>query len=389
MALRAGDHLGPYRLESALGEGGIGEVWKAREMATGRSVALRFLPAPPPDEPHRFARFERDVRILSSLNHPNIARIHRLIDVDRVRALASEWVDAPSLAERLSRGAILIKETLPIVAQIANAIGAAHARDVVHGNLKPANIKLRPDGTVKVLDLGIVEVFEPEGAPSRAETIPSASARLLSVVTGTAAYVSPEQVRGAHADSRTDVWAFGCVLFEMLTGKPAFGAADLAETMDLVSSSEPEWTLLPPAMPSSLDRVVRCCLAKDAALRFQRLTDVLAPIREAIGEQGAVEAFLRQSPLRRMSHVRVEPRWTTDIWPEIEKELPALKRWASSRLPRDFEIDVEDLVHDVAIYVIGRLEYLGPDHRGAIAAFLRQAVALRILDIRRAHSRQF
>jgi DNA-directed RNA polymerase specialized sigma24 family protein len=175
----------------------------------------------------------------------------------------------------------------------------------------------------------------------------------------------------------------------MLTGKPAFVAADLAETMDLVSSSEPEWTLLPPAIPSSLDRVVRRCLAKDKALRFQRLTDVLAPIREAIGEEGAVEAFLRQSPLRRMSHVRVEPRWTTDIWPEIEKELPRLKRWAFSRLPPGYEIDVEDLVHDVAVYVARRLDYLGPAPRAAIAAFLRHAIALRIIDIRRARAGQF
>jgi RNA polymerase sigma-70 factor (ECF subfamily) len=174
----------------------------------------------------------------------------------------------------------------------------------------------------------------------------------------------------------------------MLTGTPAFVGADHIETMALVSSAEPEWTLLPPATPSSLERVVRGCLAKDRALRFQRLTDVLAPIREAIGEEGAVEAFLRQSPLRRMSHLRVEPRWTSDIWAEIEKHLPGLKRWAAGRLPRDSGIDTDDLVHDAAIQSARTLERFGPGDRSVVAAFLRQVVMRRVLDIRRARSRE-
>ena len=300
MKLRPHGRIGSYELESAIGEGGLGEVWKAHDTSTGRLVALRILPTPPPRDPLRFARFDEDVRRLTSLRHPNVAHVYELVEVDDVRALACEWVAGDSLATRIALGPIPVDEATRIIAQVANGLAAAHARDLVHGDIKPSNITLCLDGVVKIVDLGLVEVYEPVDLIPPSDIRPAPSARLLGAITGTSAYMSPEQIAGHAADSRADVWAFGCVLYEMLTGTSAFAADDLVDTMARVTGSEPEWTLIPPATPASLVQLLRRCLEKDAARRIQRLTEAFSSSREAIGEDGAAQAFLRQSTLKRM-----------------------------------------------------------------------------------------
>jgi serine/threonine protein kinase/DNA-directed RNA polymerase specialized sigma subunit len=301
VTLHVRDKFGPFEIESAIGEGGLGEVWKARDTATGRPVALRLLPSAPPGDPSRFARFERDVRVLSWLNHPNVATVYGLLDAGTSRVLASEWVDGPSLAERIAQGPMPLEQALVIAAQIADALGAAHDHGVVHADVKPSNIKLCADDTVKVLDFALAEVFEPEPTSDSLDSIPSSTARLMGVITGTSAYMSPEQVQGARADTRSDVWAFGCVLYEMLTGRLAFAADDLTETMALVISGEPEWTLMPVTTPSLITRIVRKCLSKDVSVRYRDLTNLSASIREAIDQEDAFEAFIRQSAIDRIA----------------------------------------------------------------------------------------
>jgi serine/threonine protein kinase len=284
--LRPHGRLGLYELESLVSEGGLGEVWKAHHTTSGRLVALRILPSPPPGDPFRFTRFEHDVAKLTALRHVNIAKAYELVDVDSVRALVFEWVSGESLASRMASGPLAIDEAVEVIEQVAKGLVAAHARDLVHGDVKPSNIVLCPNDTVKILDLGLIEIYEP-GSMRQPGVAPEHSARLLGAITGTTAYFSPEQILGRAADSRSDVWAFGCVLYEILTGTPAFAADDFTDTMALVSSAEPEWTLVPPATPAPLVDVLRRCLKKDAAQRFQRMTDALAPIRITAGEEDA------------------------------------------------------------------------------------------------------
>jgi serine/threonine protein kinase len=367
-----------------MGEGGLGDVWKAHDTTNGRLVALRILPTPPPGDPFRFARFDDDIRKVIRLRHPNVARTYELIDGDQVRALACEWVSGESLANRIAAGPIPVDEAIRIIAQVANGLGAAHSRDLVHGDVKPSNIRLRADGAVKVIDLGLLEVYEPAGMMPPSDVRPAPSARLLGAITGTAAYMSPEQIAGHAADNHADVWAFGCVLYEMLTGKPAFGVEDLSETMARVAGTEPEWTLIPPAAPISLVRMLRRCLEKDARRRFQRLTEVLGPIRSTIGEEGAVEAFLRQSTLRRMPPGHVEPEWSEQEWIEsVLKVIPSLRRWASGRLPRGLPEDTDDLIQEAIADILKKVGR-GPSYPSdALSAYLRRNLAIRIRDVMR------
>jgi serine/threonine protein kinase len=341
--LRPHGRLGSYELESAIGEGGLGEVWKAHDTSSGRLVALRILPAPPPGDPFRFARFDEDIRKLMALRHPNVAQVYELIDGDGVRALACEWIDGDSLAKRIAAGPIPVDDVTRIIAQVANGLGAAHARDLLHGDIKPSNITLCPDGVVKVVDLGLVEIYDRGDLMNSSDVRPAPSARLLGAITGTAAYMSPEQIAGHAADSRADVWAFGCVLYEMLTGKPAFGGDDVNDTMARVTRSEPEWALIPPTTPVPLVDVLRRCLKKDAAQRFQRMPDVLASIKMTTGEEeddlasdanvfrprhpGALSAYLRQSVLNRIRDEIRRPRRSGEEAPDDVLDMTTLGRY--------------------------------------------------------------
>jgi serine/threonine-protein kinase len=276
LALASGTRLGPYEVIAPIGAGGMGEVYRARDPKLNRDVALKILPDTFSADPDRLARFQREAQVLAALNHPNIAAIHGFEDSGRTRALVLELVDGPTLADRIAEGPIALDEALPIARQIAEALESAHEQGIVHRDLKPANIKLRADGTVKVLDFGLAKLADPVGssaaAVSQSPTI-TTPAQMTGVGTllGTAAYMSPEQAKGRPADKRSDVWAFGCVLFEMLSGRRAFEGEDVSDTLASVLRAEPDWSALPADTPPAVQTMIRRCLEKD---RRRRIADL-------------------------------------------------------------------------------------------------------------------
>jgi eukaryotic-like serine/threonine-protein kinase len=275
-SLGPGTRIGPYEIVSSIGAGGMGEVYRARDTRLKRDVAIKILPESFAVDPERLARFQREAEVLASLNHPNIAHVYGLEQADGVQALVMELVEGPTLADRIAQGPIPVDEALPIAKQIAEALEAAHEQGIIHRDLKPANIKITPNGDVKVLDFGLAKALEPVGATGRDATLsPTITSPAMitgvGVLLGTAAYMSPEQARGKAVDKRSDIWAFGCVLYEMLTGRRAFEGEDVADTLASVLKAEPNWSALPPEVPVSIRTLLAGCLAKD---RRQRIADV-------------------------------------------------------------------------------------------------------------------
>ncbi len=293
MPLTAGTRLGPYEITAQIGVGGMGEVYRARDTKLDRDVAIKVLPASLAGDPDRIARFQREAKTLASLNHPNIAQIHGLDESKGVHALVMELVEGPTLADRITQGAIPVDEALPIAKQIAEALEAAHEQGIIHRDLKPANVKLRPDGVVKVLDFGLAKALQPTDAMSpgmsQAPTITTPAMTQAGMILGTAAYMSPEQARGKTIDKRADIWAFGCVLFEMLTAKRAFAGEDVTDTLAAVVRSEPPWDGLPDTVSPTLRVYLRRCLQKDPK---QRVPDIAA-MRLAL--EGAFETGASQT----------------------------------------------------------------------------------------------
>jgi serine/threonine-protein kinase len=298
--LQPGAALGPFRIDALLGAGGMGEVYRARDTKLNRDVALKVLPESFTADPDRVARFTREAHVLASLSHPNIAAIHGFEDSGEVHALVLELVEGATLADRLARGPLVLAEALPIARQIADALAVAHEHGVVHRDLKPANVKVCDDGTVKVLDFGLAKPVQaakstqPEyGYPAHAPQSPSVMSPVSPVVTadgailGTAAYMSPEQVKGRSADRRSDVWAFGCVLYEMLAGKRAFGGEDVSDTLAVVLTGQPDWTALPAETPTAIRRLLRRALEKDPRRRLSDMADARLEIEEAQEHTGA------------------------------------------------------------------------------------------------------
>jgi serine/threonine-protein kinase len=284
MALEPGTRIGPYEITSLLGVGGMGEVYRARDRRLGRDVALKTLPSDFRADPERLVRFEREARSLAAINHPHIAAIYGLEESRDIRALVLEFVDGETLAARIARSAIPLAEALSIARQIATAIEAAHERGIVHRDLKPANVQLTPNGTVKVLDLGLARITEAAGCMpllEQAATVTSATA--VGMVLGTAAYMSPEQARGTAADGRSDIWAQGCILFEMLAGQQPFRGTSLVDILAGVLEREPEWSRLPP-IPQALRRLLERCLRKNARQRLQHSGDLRIELEEIAEE---------------------------------------------------------------------------------------------------------
>jgi serine/threonine protein kinase/Tol biopolymer transport system component len=281
VALTTGSRIGPYEIRSPLGEGGMGVVFRALDTKLHREVALKLLPDHFVDDPEHLARFRREAQVLASLNHPNIAQIHGLEDSTPQTCIVMELVEGETLQERLKRGPIPIPEALRIAAEIASAVEAAHQRGIIHRDLKPANIKVKREGNVKVLDFGLAKSYQ-NGQSSTVSSSPTVlSASVPGVIMGTAAYMSPEQAAGRGADRTTDVWAFGCVLYEMLVGRPAFDGGTVSEILAAVLKSEPDWDRLSAATPQTIRRLLRRCLQKDRQFRQRDIGDVRLEIIEA------------------------------------------------------------------------------------------------------------
>src|SRR6185295_12273874 len=260
----------------------MGLVYRARDTKLNRDVALKVLPDSFASDPDRLARFTREAQTLASLNHPNIAHIHGFEESNGVRALVMELVEGDDLSQRIARGPIPIDEALPIAKQIAEALEAAHEKGIIHRDLKPANIKITPQGQVKVLDFGLAKAFAGEAAAANLSNSPTLSmaATNAGVILGTAAYMSPEQAKGKETDRTTDIWAFGCVLYEMLTGRSVFEGETLGEILGSVFKAEPDWNRLPVETPTAIRRLLGRCLQKDRNLRLQHAGDARLDILE-------------------------------------------------------------------------------------------------------------
>ena len=268
--LAPGSQLGPFRIESLLGAGGMGEVYRAYDTKLHRAVAIKVLPDFFAQDPNRLARFEEEARALAALNHPHVGAIYGLEESAGVAALVLELVEGPTLAERLAVGPLPFDEVVWIARQLAEGLEAAHERGIVHRDLKPANIKITPDGNVKILDFGLAKTAgSPPGAALTPSTTSPRDATQFGVVLGTVGYMSPEQARGQAVDKRTDIWAFGCVLFEMCAHQPPFAGATISDAQAAVIEREPDWELLRAGTPANLVRLLRRCLTKDPKLRLR------------------------------------------------------------------------------------------------------------------------
>ncbi len=294
MTLSGGTRLGPYEIVVPLGAGGMGEVYRARDTRLGRDVAIKVVPDTFAADAERLARFEREARLLAALNHPNIASIYGLEPSGASRALVMELVEGPTLADRIAQGALPLDEALPIAKQIAEALEFAHDGGIVHRDLKPANVKVRADGTVKVLDVGLARALEGDGAAASGASLslsPTLTQRMTGaeVILGTAAYMSPEQAKGKSADRRADIWAFGVVLFEMLTGQRLFEGETASETLASVMKDEVRWSRLPASVPPRIRRLLERCLTRDPRRRLQSIGEARIVIEGGGGAAAEVE----------------------------------------------------------------------------------------------------
>jgi serine/threonine protein kinase/Tol biopolymer transport system component len=373
-----GRRLGVYQLHERVGAGGMGEVYRARDTRLQRDVAVKILPEAFAADGTRRARFEREALVLASLNHPNIATIHGIEDEDGVHALVMELVDGETLADRIMRGAVPISEALAIARQIADALDAAHERGIVHRDLKPANIKLTSSGLVKVLDFGLAKAIAEDDVGSDASQVATATLRATQAgrVVGTPAYMSPEQMRGQPVDKRTDIWAFGCVLYEMVTGRPAFARQTMSDTIAAILEREPEWDVVRATAPVPVRALLKHCLAKDARRRLRDIADARIQIEEILAEAPA--APLMDVPRRR----------SYPLWGSLALGVLAVAAGVAAYLlatrstlaptPVQLTLSFTGQMNDVAITSVpspspdgGRFVFIGTNEKGARSLWIR------------------
>jgi Tol biopolymer transport system component len=348
LAFASGTRVGVYEVSAPIGEGGMGQVYRATDTTLGRQVAIKILPDAFASDPERLARFEREAKTLASLNHPHIAAIYGFEKSAGMHALVMELVEGEDLSQRIARGAIPFDEALPIATQIADALEAAHEQGIIHRDLKPANIKVRSDGTVKVLDFGLAKAMEPAAASSpnlsMSPTITSPAMTRAGMILGTAAYMSPEQARGKAVDRRADIWAFGAVLYEMLTGKRAFEDEDVSMTLSKVLQREPSFDALPPSVPASASQAIRVCLRKDPKQRAGDIRDVRLALEgafETVSPQTAAMTTL--TPSRgRLGLVGVTALAVAAVIVAIAAAIPTVRhlRETPPPLPLETRVDI-------------------------------------------------
>src|SRR5262245_13172383 len=310
MPLTPGSRLGDYEIVALLGAGGMGEVWRARDVTLERHVAIKVLPAAFTSDRERLARFEREAKVLASLNHPHVASIHGLHEADGQRFLSMELVEGEDLAQRLARGRIPVDETINIARQVVEALEYAHDRGIVHRDLKPANIRVTPEGEVKVLDYGLAKAMAGDPTSSGAYSTPTMLPTVTSagtaagVILGTAAYMSPEQARGRPVDRRADIWAFGCVLWEMLTGSRPFDGETVTDVLAAVLTREPAPAFMPPGTPHAVRRLLKRCMDKDPRARLRDIGEA----RIILNSPAAEETVIAAAPVP-SGTTRVRPIW--------------------------------------------------------------------------------
>ncbi len=285
-----GKTLSHYKVLEKIGQGGMGEVYRAEDTNLSREVAIKVLPEQFTQDPQRLARFEREAKLLASLNHPNIAAIHSFEHADDIHFLVLELVPGETLQERVAKGPLPVEEALEVCRQIAEGVEAAHEKGVIHRDLKPANVKVNPEGKVKILDFGLAKAFEEEISPddmSQSSTLTEEMTR-AGVILGTAAYMSPEQAKGKPVDKRADIFAFGAVLYELLTGKRTFEGETITETIAAVLKSEPDWEKLPSDTPGRIKELLDDCLQKEVRDRPHDISHTRIQIKKALSEPAAV-----------------------------------------------------------------------------------------------------
>ena len=315
-------HIGPYAVDAEIGRGGMGVVYRATDTRLGRAVAIKALPEDVAQDSERLARFEREAKLLASLSHQNIATLFGLEEHDGERYLVMELAEGDTLAELIDKGPILIDDALEYALQIADGLEAAHERGVIHRDLKPANVMVSPEGRVKILDFGLAKASQPEVTDDTLAQSPTVTAPMTAAGTilGTAAYMSPEQVRGRAVDTRADIWAFGVVLWEMLVGRRLFEADSTSDVLAGVLRDTPDWEVLPGNLPSGVDRLLRRCLRRDPAKRLRHIGDARLELEEASEEPPSDEAGVPSG--FRSAETLTEGKWTltTDVCRHLNRE---------------------------------------------------------------------
>jgi serine/threonine-protein kinase len=373
VALTPGTRLGPYEVAVQIGAGGMGEVYRAIDTNLKRAVAIKVLPVSVAADGERLARFQREAELLAALNHPNIASIYGLEKSGPATALVMELVEGPTLAEVIARGAIPIADALPLARQIAEALDAAHGQGIIHRDLKPANIKVRADGTVKVLDFGLAKALDPvadaglqaQGGLTQS-TITSPAMTRAGMILGTAAYMSPEQAKGRTVDKRSDVWAFGVVLYEMLTGQRPFKGDDVPETLASVLTRQPDWTTLPAATPPLIRRLLRRCLEKDRTRRLADIADARLDIDDALSDADVDAPAARSIP-----RTRERLAWASSLL-LVGLTAAAIAAWAS----RPTSVPVETTRTILSVAPTGEASGANPLEQRVGARPTRTSVAL-------------
>jgi eukaryotic-like serine/threonine-protein kinase len=352
-----GKTLRHYQITGRLGKGGMGEVYRAKDQKLGRDVAIKLLPEEFAKDADRVARFQREAKLLASLNHPNIAAIHGLEESGGTDFLVLELVDGETLADRIKAGPIPVEESLKLALQIAEALEAAHEKGVIHRDLKPANIKVTPDGKVKVLDFGLAKAFAGDREEVNLSNSPTLSnaATQQGVILGTAAYMSPEQAKGKNVDKRTDVWAFGCVLFEMLTGREAFSGKDITDILAAVIRAEPEWANLPANLHWRLRELLGRCLEKEVKNRCHDIADVRIDIQKALGDSSGALQQPATAVMPRTNLYKMLP-WIVSVlgiiiagvivW-NLRKPEPRQAIRFDYEIPKDQRASITDLIYPV------------------------------------------